>query len=318
MSGAVRNGIRVARALYNAGPLVQAARQLAAPAIGGFVGRIGQHLWRTQYGGPSAARTQAFRNMGGAGGGGGGGGFTPYLSHNFTRTDSGMPAYRSQGRFMRSRRVQRRYPRRIARRRRVVRRRASTEYVIRRFAVTSVVAITDNTTNIGGALTTSPTNAFTTAGKSGWEELVKLYEQYKIVKHEADFRFDRNGVNVNSGEPGMYPLFLYVDTNDATAPTDPTVAMQHAGCRRGSCFDGKVYRISCAPRVLTTVDGGVLTSAKGPQWLDCATGANLVHYGIKYLIERDGTTTTTNAHVGHMHIQQVITIAFRKPRPSAA
>lgn len=207
-----------------------------------------------------------------------------------------------------TRRTQRRYPRKVARRRMARRRLGSL--VVRKFAITTTVPIDSMATNLGGAITVQPNSLFTS--DPGFPNFNSLFEQFRVMKVEHQFRFDRNSSAVQTAELGGYPFFYYADYNDDTAPTSATNVLNHSGVRRGMCFGGHAYSISYRPRVAATVDGTV-NSAVAP-WLDTTAGNNLKHYGAKYLIQRDGTTAGTSTHIGHMYIQTVVTIAFRGAR----
>jgi len=184
--------------------------------------------------------------------------------------------------------------------------------MIRHYNIVEKVDILDNATNQAGAITVAP------SGLTEFTTMSTFWEQYKVLKLECRFMWDRVGSTMQSTDAGnayeagaSHPFYIWRDLNDYTPIANAAVALQHDPLI-GQAFAGSQPTMSCVPRAITIVGAATATSDNSPRWLDTQTAGAAVHTGIKWMMAKDAVTAGDGTHhIGHMFIYSRVTIAFR-------
>ena len=78
--------------------------------------------------------------------------------------------------------------------------------------------------------------------------------------------------------------YVYVDYDDANTPVSVAAARERQNCIVAPFY--KEFSISLVPRFATAAYSGAFTSYENSKgWIDCGS-TNVVHYGVKYVMDQ--------------------------------
>ena len=134
---------------------------------------------------------------------------------------------------------------------------------------------------------------------TGYTEFTTLFDNYRVTGVELEFVYNSTSTYADPGGAPIasQPMVYYcIDTDDSTAPTNPSALLERDGTKTLALGDGKAHKVRIPfPRVANAVYNGALFTGYGQgrpgQWIDCVN-PGIPHYGIKFWFE--GMPVTTN------------------------
>lgn len=138
-----------------------------------------------------------------------------------------------------------------------------------------------------------------------------LFDQYRIVEIEAEYRPMYTANSVALGQAVLVPLiYTAVDYDDSTAWTTLAQAREY---QNASIHSTETFTVKFKPHVaMAAYGGGVFTNfanAEG-QWLDAASNA-IPHYGIKTAVTAGSNAQTS---LQQWNVSARLTVEFRNVR----
>lgn len=188
-------------------------------------------------------------------------------------------------------------PRRYAPKRRLIRRKRLARRPMRRMKRTPQPIQYFKRSNYLSGWTVSSTTAdifgtyFGSLNQiSGVSDFTGLYDQFKILGLKWSLIPRGNSSDISpSGTSAQQSVgvFSVIDYNDSTALTSLNQAVQYANLKMTRSH--QVHSRYFKPRITPTIENGVGGTASALTtrgWLDVSTGANVPHYGIKYVLQQ--------------------------------
>lgn len=159
---------------------------------------------------------------------------------------------------------------------------------------------------------------------SGFANFLSMYEQYRIVKAEIEFSWDRviQGApasapsgSIDTAYNSQIPFYAAIDYNSKQNETLAQL-LERPNLRKVMAGSGQRLKISFQPKPMVTV-AGTSNTMEGPSpWLDTAN-TNIEHLGLKTLYYRDHFAAGNSNTIMNELETIRLTVAFRGLKAAA-